>query len=225
MKHIYLFLLLMLVVSCSPKSEKLLEKMAQAQPQFLPGEAPEQWLLAHLDVETTGLLPGYHEMIDLGIVYTDLEGNIIDSLFIRIQPKHPERLSEGAYRVNAFNPDVWKSKGAVSPKKAVNIVIGFHKKSATDKSVLLVAYNSPFDLAFIDCLFRDAGHSWRELYHYFVLDIPSMAWAKGYRGLTGSSLASVLGIPAETHVAHLHTGITGAMFNVQLYQALMQQSR
>jgi len=35
-----------------------------------PNEAPDQWLLAHIDVETTGLLPGHHEMIDVGIVMT-----------------------------------------------------------------------------------------------------------------------------------------------------------
>jgi DNA polymerase III alpha subunit (gram-positive type) len=223
MKRFLIILMPLLMTACGPNAEKLLEKMERPQPQFLPGEAPEQWLLAHLDVETTGLLPGFHEMIDLGIVYTDLEGQILDSLFIRIQPEHPERLSEGAYQVNAFNPDVWKHKGAVSPKKAVKTLMAFHEEKAAGRSVLLVAYNSHFDLAFIDHLFRQAGHSWRELYHYFVLDIPSMAWSMGYRNLTGSALATALGIPDETYVPHLHTGITGAMFNVQVYQVLMQQ--
>ena len=34
----------------------------------VPALEPAQWLLAHLDVETTGLVPGYHEMIDAGWV-------------------------------------------------------------------------------------------------------------------------------------------------------------
>ena len=46
-----------------------------------PANDPDDWLMAHVDVETTGLVPGYHEMIDVGIVMTDLEGNEIDRLF------------------------------------------------------------------------------------------------------------------------------------------------
>lgn len=50
-------------------------------PTELPDLAPGNWLLAHVDVETTGLVPGYHEMIDIGLVYTDLDGKLIDSLW------------------------------------------------------------------------------------------------------------------------------------------------
>ena len=32
-----------------------------------PATDPDGWLLAFLDVETTGLVPGYHKMIDLGL--------------------------------------------------------------------------------------------------------------------------------------------------------------
>jgi hypothetical protein len=45
-----------------------------AQMPPAPSEAPDEWLLAFVDVETTGLIPGYHEMIDIGIVMTDLDG-------------------------------------------------------------------------------------------------------------------------------------------------------
>jgi uncharacterized protein YprB with RNaseH-like and TPR domain len=38
--------------------------------QKMEVKAPDQWLLAYIDVETTGLLPGHHEMIDMGIVMT-----------------------------------------------------------------------------------------------------------------------------------------------------------
>jgi hypothetical protein len=42
---------------------------AKAQSQPWPAEAPDQWLLAFVDVETTGLVPGYHEMIDIGVAH------------------------------------------------------------------------------------------------------------------------------------------------------------
>ncbi|MDZ7797345.1 MAG: hypothetical protein U5N56_10030 [Candidatus Marinimicrobia bacterium] len=68
-------------------------------------------------METTGLQPGYHEMIDIGLVITDVRGNIIDSLFLLIQPAHPERLQPGAYEVNAFDADIWRERGALLPVK------------------------------------------------------------------------------------------------------------
>ncbi len=44
-----------------------------------PTENPADWLLAIVEVETTGLVPGFHEMIDLGLVMTDLDGRVVDS--------------------------------------------------------------------------------------------------------------------------------------------------
>ena len=185
-----------------------------------PATAPDAWLLAFLDVETTGLVPGYHEMIDLGLVMTDTEGVPIDSLFIRIQPEHPDRTSAGAREVNAFDVDRWRELDALAPSAAVDSLVSFHGRVAEDRTVLLVAFNSWFDAAFMDHLFRSQESSWRTLYHYFVLDIPSMAWALGYRDLTGTELARRLGVADEPHAAEQHTGITGAMLNVRLYQAL-----
>jgi hypothetical protein len=47
-----------------------------------------------------------------------------------------------------------------------------------------------------------------------------MAWALGYRDLTNGDLARRLGVADEPRVAQDHTGITGAMLNVRIYQAL-----
>jgi len=195
--------------------------LLQAPPS--PADAPEAWLLAFVDVETTGLVPGYHEMIDVGVVLTDVEGREIDRLFLRIQPEHPERTSEGARAVNAFEANRWRELGALPPKEAVERLVSFHHRAAGDKSVLLVAYNSHFDAAFLDHLFRGQDRTWRELYHYFVLDLPSMAWSLGLRQLDGSALTKALGVEDEPHVASEHTGLTGAEVNVRVYRALRER--
>jgi len=197
--------------------------VASAQMPAWPSEAPDDWLLAFIDVETTGLVPGYHEMIDIGIVMTDLEGNELDSLFIRIQPENPQRTQDGARAVNAFDVERWQELKALTTGAAIERIVSFHKKNAGDKSVLMVAFNSHFDAAFLDHLFRARDRSWRELYHYFILDLPSMAWSQGDRGLTGQSLARNLGIEDEPHVAEQHTGITGAQLNARIYRALLER--
>ena len=40
-----------------------------------PAEDPQARLLAFIDVETTGQVPGWHEMIDIGVVTTELDGS------------------------------------------------------------------------------------------------------------------------------------------------------
>jgi len=186
-----------------------------------PQEAPADWLLAFIDVETTGLIPGYHEMIDIGIVMTDLDGHALDELFIRIQPEHPERTDAGARAVNAYDEQHWRELGALSAAAAIDRMLSFHTRVAGERKVLMVAFNSHFDAAFLDHLFRSRERSWRELYHYFILDLPSMAWSLGIRDLTGTSIAGALGIDDEPHVAELHTGITGARLNARIYRALL----
>ena len=193
---------------------------AEVPTTSVPTTEPDQWLLAHLDVETTGLVAGYHEMIDAGFVITDLDGRIVDSLHIRVLPEHPERLSPGAARVNGFDAATWKERGALTTKQAVDTIIAFNRRVAGNRHVLLVAFNSHFDAGFLDALMHREGHSWRELFHYFVLDIPSMAWSLGYRDLTGAALAKRLNLPDEPRVAVEHTGITGALLNVRIYTAL-----
>jgi DNA polymerase III epsilon subunit-like protein len=187
-----------------------------------PVDNPEDWLLAFVDVETTGVVPGYHEMIDIGVVLANLQGEEMDRLFMRIMPEHPERTDEEAAAINGFSVERWEELGAVSLEAAVEQIIDFHKAAAGDKRILMVAHNSQFDAAFVDFLLRAAGHRRDEIYFYYVLDIPSMAWGMGLRQLHGQRLAEFFGIPDEPRVAAEHTGITGADLNLRMYRELLQ---
>ena len=97
----------------------LIAPVAVAQDFAWPDEDPDAWLLAFVDVETTGLIPGHHEMIDIGIVMTDLSGHELGELFVRIQPQYPERTDEGARAVNAFDEDRWRELQALSQHEAI----------------------------------------------------------------------------------------------------------
>ena len=71
MKRLWLILFVIpLFAQETEKEDSFIQKMEDKAPIPHPNEAPDQWLLAHIDVETTGLLPGHHEMIDVGIVMT-----------------------------------------------------------------------------------------------------------------------------------------------------------
>ena len=45
--------------------------LCPAAPAQTPAPRDPDWVLAHIDVETTGLIPGHHEIVDIGVVYTD----------------------------------------------------------------------------------------------------------------------------------------------------------
>ena len=212
----------LLLIHCTQAPPVPPESLESTGPIIFPHEASKDWVLAHIDVETTGLIPGYNEMIDMGLVYTTLEGSILDSFFVRIMPNHPERTAPKAAEINGFSVEKWKQYGALNPEEAVDSLVQFHQGLAQNRQALLVAFNSQFDAAFLDHLFRGSQRSWRELYFYYVLDIPSMAWGLGYWDLTAQELMEKYQITDEPHIADLHTGITGAQKNVRVYQALQE---
>jgi hypothetical protein len=193
-----------------------------------PAGAPSSWGLAIIDIETTGLDPAYHEMIDLGVIYADLDGYELGRTFIRIMPEHPGRLHPAAQAVNGFTEERWRELGSVSPAEAAAAFLDFHAAQSSAhpgpdgeaRIWLFTAYNAWFDRAFLDQLLLANGASVRDLYSYFLLDLPSMAWGAGIRELKNSDVAASLGLPPETTDPLEHTGLTGAQWNLAIYRAL-----
>lgn len=192
-------------------------------PIRVPTENRQAFGLAHIDVETTGLDPRFHEIIDIGAIYTDLDGRELGRIYLRILPDHPERLSSGAKAINGFDLAYWRANGAMSEQEAVERLLAFHAKAAGGREMLFTAWNVPFDHAFVDSLLRQHGHSWRTLFHYQPLDLPSMAWALGHEGLRGRVVGPEFGIDPETEDPRQHIGMTGAEFNVAFYRALLSR--
>jgi DNA polymerase III epsilon subunit-like protein len=181
--------------------------------------------LALIDVETTGLDADVHEMIDIGAVYVDTEGQELGRFFIRINPAHPERAQAGAKAVNGYSEERWRSLGAVSPTEALRAFEEFHRRTAANRTMVFTAFNVGFDQAFVSRWLRREGRSFRDWYFYQVLDLPSMAWGQGIRELSGSKIAEALGVPDETRDPLKHTGETGADFNLAIYRELLRRSK
>ena len=187
--------------------------------------APEQdsRLLVHIDVETTGLETGYHELIDVGVIVTTIDGDIVDRLFLRIMPDHPERLDPGAAAVNGFSVSRWRSLDALDAAEGASALNAFLLQYSTDHQLIFTAFNVGFDQRFIMHFLKSHNLAFNTFFHYMVLDLPSMAWALGAKSLSGDGIAAHFGIPAEVKDPMLHTGETGAAFNVALYQAMLRQ--
>jgi hypothetical protein len=194
-----------------------------------PVEDKSSWGLFIVDVETTGLDPAFHDMIDMGVIYADLDGRELDRFFIRIMPAHPERLDPGAARVNGFSVERWWEVGAVDEAEAVRRFLAFHAdverrfpaSRGGNRTWLFTAYNAWFDRGFLDALLRDHGSSTRSLFNYFQLDLPSLAWGVGAPHLKNADVAAALGLPDETRIPSDHTGMSGAEWNLAIYRAAM----
>ena len=185
---------------------------------------PGPTIIAIIDVETTGLDPSHHEMVDLGALYVRPDGQELGRFFVRIHPPHPDRLDPGAAAVNGYSPARWRTLGAVDEAEAVRQWRAFHDQMAraSGATVTFAALNAWFDQSFTDALLRRHNSSWRELFHYQILDLPSMAWGQGARELGGAALAARYGVEPETRDPLRHTGESGVEFNLALYRAMLQ---
>lgn len=187
-----------------------------------PSRAPDQWVMAHLDVETTGLVAGHHEIVDIGVVYTTLDGGVLDRWHRRVMPRYPDRVSPEAVKINGFEPTVWKKLGAIEPARAVELLLTFERDRFPGKTLVRVAYNSKFDAAFMDHLLREHGTALDQPNQsYYWLDVPSMAWMMGYRSLEHGDLGQELGVAPKSRVPLEHTGLGCAEYNVRVYRALL----
>ncbi len=180
-------------------------------------------LLVHIDVETTGLEVGYHELIDVGVIVTTIDGDIVDRLFLRMMPDHPERLDPGAAAVNGFSVSRWRSLDALEADQGARTLNAFLLKYSTDHQLIFTAFNVGFDQRFIMHFLKSHNLAFNTFFHYMVLDLPSMAWALGAQSLSGDGISAHFGISAEVKDPMLHTGETGAAFNVTLYRAMLGQ--
>src|ERR1051325_11349962 len=65
--------------------------------------------LCFIDVETTGPIIGYHEIIEIGDIRTSANAQVCkDKINFKLLPRYPERLTEMAARVNGYKPDEWQ---------------------------------------------------------------------------------------------------------------------
>lgn len=124
--------------------------------------------LAFIDLETTGLDPIKHEIIEIGCVLTDRNFKILEEFDLKIKPENIENADKTSLKINHFNEADWAS--AYSLKEALKI---FSKKV---QNCIMIGHNVTFDSSFLERAFIQAGI--KNLMHYHKLDTISIAWAK-----------------------------------------------
>jgi hypothetical protein len=76
--------------------------------------------IAMTDLETSGDIPGVHEILEIGLVlFEQSSGNILDKWEIKIRPEHIENAVPAAIERNGYDPKKWEN--AISLPEAIQI--------------------------------------------------------------------------------------------------------
>ena len=188
------------------------------------GETKESSLYAIVDVETTGLNPNYHEMIDIGIIIINQNLEIKGRYFSKVLPSFPERIDPIAQNINGFDLQRWTQEEAISEEELIN-QMNIFLNNYIGKPIF-IAFNSWFDSGFVRNLLNEHDYKFNDWFDYRVLDIPSIALACGYFPKTpdfNEKLATLLEVQPETKDPLKHTGESGVNFNYALLRSLMNQ--
>jgi len=176
--------------------------------------------LVIVDLETTGLDPLVHEVIDIGAVRVDQASLDIEATFsAKIAPAHIELANPIALQVNGYTPENWRH--AVDPRN------GWLSFFAFGRQGVFASYSTRFDWGFVNEAIRfyfphqEADRS-REEYGPFerhLIDIPSIAW--GVLGplpkIGKDPVAIHLGIGEEKKP---HGGLNGALHALEVLRSL-----
>ncbi len=163
-----------------------------------------------LDFETTGLLPDYHEPVEIGCIIVDWKTLEIKSQFRSdIRPMAPDRISPKAFEVNGrkYEGDL---EHAPMPDDVLDQWLEWVKPFG---QLDLTGYGVHFDRGFLETWHRRCGKDLLQDYGYGMWDIKSMV--QGYYRLSKESedrislalVAPKMGIPHEA----AHTAMSDVM--------------
>ena len=136
--------------------------------------------LAFVDLETTGLDPMNHEVIEIGIVLAeqskDADGKqtltLLSEHNIQLKPVHIENADPKGLEVNKFYKRDWSA--------AVEQKVGLEQAIKILNGSVFIAQNVGGDWAFLLKAGADHGVKFEGAVHYHKLDLASMAFGKLY---------------------------------------------
>jgi len=149
-------------------------------------------LMAAIDFETTGKIPGYHEIIQIAIVPLDSDFQPIRELrpfYHNIAPEHPERADHAAKIVNKLDLDDL-ILNAPSSQKVADLLVDWWERLdlPMTRNLIPLAHNWPFEAGF--------GRAWlgselfEQLFHGHARD--GMQYA-----LNQNDCAAFAGLPVD----------------------------
>ena len=140
--------------------------------------------LAITDIETTGLDPQSHEIIEIGLLVVDPTTlKVRDKFEVKVKPEHSKTAVKKALAANGYNEKDWKRAWPL--KDALEVY------ADKTRDAIFFSQNAYSEWAFIEEGFKKTAVE--DLMDYHRLDLFSIGWARRERfpSLVKFSLASL----------------------------------
>lgn len=170
--------------------------------------------LAFIDLETTGLIAGKHEIIEIGCVLVDQATmQEIESFELKIKPQHIETADPQSLIINKYRESDWVF--------AVDLKAGLEHFTKKINGAIIVAHNLFFDWGFIERALQECGIPEPD---HRKLDLFSIAWAKLHKESWAErfslrALCEYLGIDNP----RAHTALSDSQTAFLIYKKLMEK--
>jgi DNA polymerase III epsilon subunit-like protein/uncharacterized protein YeaO (DUF488 family) len=138
------------------------------------GKVSRMRYLMAVDLETTGLKPGYHEITQMAAIMLDKGLRELGAFETLVRIEHPERGTEGGFNVFEYTglklEDIQKGLPARDALRALE-TFARSKIGGTDlKQVIMFGQNPTFDKGFLEAAFEQQGWKWPFDFHVFALE-------------------------------------------------------
>lgn len=162
--------------------------------------------LIFLDLETTGLDPRTHEIIEIAAVGLD-DGPVFS---VKVQPLSLGAADPESLRVNGYKPEDWGD--AVLLPQALAQLSAY---VGTDRP-LMAGYNIGFDMAFLEAAYRSCEMEFP--FHYRSIDVHTLVWDRFQQSLSLRNASLAFDLAPEPSV---HRALNGALCAYQVYKKLL----
>lgn len=163
------------------------------------------------DLETTGLDPERHEILEFGAVILTSDFKFKRAINYRLIPEHLDQAEPKALEVNGYTPERWQH--AISQTEGITKLLNFLSVCG-----VVFAFNSTFDYGFLEFSVRRLGIKF--LLPRYRLDMMTLAWMHqrdAQRYFTLKDTCSVAGVRAERTV---HVAVNGALASARFLRYL-----
>ena len=158
--------------------------------------------LAFIDLETTGLDPGRHEILEIGVVVADARTLETRGMFdVRVRPGRMDDADPVALGINGWSAEAWRD--------AVPLDVALVRAKPFLDGAMLGGHNVSFDRTFLDAAWRSTGVAPPETDHH-VLDTATLAWPLLAVGLVDSLSLDPICEQLGIDVGEPHRALTDA---------------
>ena len=173
--------------------------------------------IAFVDLETTGLDPSRHDIIELGVVLVDARTlEVLDEYEALVIPERLGDAQLDALAINGFTTAAWEH--ALPLREALLAV------APLLDGALIAGHNVGFDWSFLEAGFRRAGLALPNV-DYHRLDTASLAWPLVVTGelpsMSLEPLAKLLGLERP----HPHRALADARCSLEVARRLVERMR